>query len=85
MPAIAALHVYPILRPQKNSYWWKFQLTGYHLAQINIANARDAMDSDVMRGFVNRLDEINALADKAPEENSPTEYAFTFSKTFAMH
>ncbi len=38
----------------------------YHLAQINIAKARAEMDSDVMQGFVSRLDEINALADDAP-------------------
>ena len=37
----------------------------YQLAQINIAKARAAMDSDVMKGFVDRLDEINALADEA--------------------
>lgn len=35
----------------------------YHLAQINIAQARAEMDSATMRGFVERLDEINALAD----------------------
>lgn len=38
----------------------------YHLAQINIAKARDDMDSEVMSGFVSRLDEINSLADQAP-------------------
>ena len=38
----------------------------YHLAQINIAQARDSMASETMKGFVDRLDEINALADKAP-------------------
>lgn len=37
----------------------------YHLAQINIAKARDEMDSETMRGFVERLDEINALADQS--------------------
>ena len=37
-----------------------------HLAQINIAQAQDSMDSELMRGFVERLDEINALADQAP-------------------
>ncbi|MFZ1892195.1 MAG: DUF3291 domain-containing protein [Formosimonas sp.] len=35
----------------------------YQLAQINIAKARDTMDSEIMKGFVERLDEINALAD----------------------
>ncbi len=38
----------------------------YHLAQINIAQARDSMESETMRGFVERLDEINALADRSP-------------------
>jgi hypothetical protein len=41
-------------------------MTNYHLAQINIAKARDTMDSATMKGFVDRLDEINALADKSP-------------------
>ncbi len=38
----------------------------YHLAQINIAQARNSMESEMMRGFVERLDEINALADSSP-------------------
>ncbi len=37
----------------------------YHLAQINIALAKEEMDSEIMHGFVSRLDEINAEADKA--------------------
>ena len=41
-------------------------MTGHHLAQINIAKARDELDSPRMDGFVSRLDEINALAEKAP-------------------
>lgn len=36
-----------------------------HLAQINIARAQAAMDTDLMSGFADRLDEINALADDA--------------------
>lgn len=35
----------------------------YHLAQLNIAKAQAEMDSELMSGFVSRLDEINALAD----------------------
>jgi len=35
----------------------------YHLAQINIAEAKAEMDTEMMSGFVTRLDEINALAD----------------------
>lgn len=38
----------------------------YHLAQINVAHAKAGMDSETMRGFVDRLDEINALADRSP-------------------
>lgn len=38
----------------------------FHLAQMNIAKARAAMDDAIMQGFVSRLDEINALADAAP-------------------
>lgn len=38
----------------------------HHLAQINIAKAQADMDSQIMSGFVERLDEINALADKSP-------------------
>lgn len=37
----------------------------YNLAQINIALARDEMTSETMSGFVARLDEINALAEKS--------------------
>lgn len=40
-------------------------MTDYHIAQLNIANAQDTMDSDTMKGFVDRLDEINALADNS--------------------
>ncbi|CAA6823507.1 MAG: Unknown protein [uncultured Thiotrichaceae bacterium] len=38
----------------------------YHLAQINIAHGKAGMDSALMQGFVDRLDEINALADGSP-------------------
>lgn len=38
----------------------------YHLAQINVAAAKAEMDTEIMQGFVSRLDEINALADNAP-------------------
>ncbi|MAZ88936.1 MAG: hypothetical protein CL693_15005 [Cellvibrionaceae bacterium] len=41
-------------------------MPAYHLAQINIAQAKDQMESDVMKGFVERLDEINALAEASP-------------------
>lgn len=38
----------------------------FHLAQINIARAKAPMDSPVMAGFVNALDEVNAIADRSP-------------------
>lgn len=37
----------------------------HHIAQINIAQSLDTMDSRTMKSFVDRLDEINALADKS--------------------
>ncbi len=37
----------------------------YHLAQLNIALARDEMTSDTMSVFVSRLDEINSLAEQS--------------------
>ena len=38
----------------------------YRLAQINIAEAKAEMDTEVMAGFVARLENINALADSSP-------------------
>ncbi len=38
----------------------------YHLAQFNAARMRGPLDSDIMAGFVARLEEINAVADAAP-------------------
>jgi len=38
----------------------------FHLAQINVANARAPMDDPQMAAFMAQLDEINALADGAP-------------------
>lgn len=37
----------------------------YYLAQLNLAKAKAEMDTKVMHGFFSRLEEINALADKA--------------------
>ncbi|HVG24448.1 MAG TPA: DUF3291 domain-containing protein [Thermoanaerobaculia bacterium] len=37
-----------------------------HVAQVNIARALAPLDSDLLRTFVARLEEINALADAAP-------------------
>jgi Domain of unknown function (DUF3291) len=37
-----------------------------HLAQVNIGRTRAPLDDPTMAGFVARLDEINALADRSP-------------------
>jgi Domain of unknown function (DUF3291) len=42
------------------------QPEGYHLAQINVGQARHAMDDARMEGFTGRIDAINALADRSP-------------------
>lgn len=41
------------------------QLTGYHLAQINVGKARHAMTDARMDGFTSRIEAINAVADRA--------------------
>jgi len=38
----------------------------FHLAQVNIGRAKGPTDGPVMAGFMARLDEINALADRSP-------------------
>jgi hypothetical protein len=40
--------------------------TGWHLAQVNIGRARGVITDAVMQGFVARLEEINALAERTP-------------------
>ena len=40
-------------------------MTQYHLGQINIARAVADLDSPLMTDFLSRLDEINALAERA--------------------
>ena len=37
----------------------------YHLAQLNMGRIRFSLDDPRMAGFMNRLDEVNALADGA--------------------
>lgn len=44
----------------------KGQPTRYHLAQVNIAKARAPLDHPLMKGFVDQLDHINALAERSP-------------------
>jgi hypothetical protein len=41
-------------------------MTSLHIAQVNIARIKASLDDPIMAGFVNRLEEINALADKSP-------------------
>ncbi len=41
-------------------------MSGYHLAQCNIATMRGDADDPVMAGFFARLDELNAVADASP-------------------
>jgi Domain of unknown function (DUF3291) len=38
----------------------------YQIAQVNIGRIKAPLDSALMAGFMSRLDEINALADKSP-------------------
>jgi hypothetical protein len=38
----------------------------YHIAQINIGRIKGPIDGPIMAGFVARLDELNALADRSP-------------------
>jgi hypothetical protein len=41
-------------------------MSKYQIAQVNIGRILAELDDPVMAGFVNRLDEINALADASP-------------------
>jgi hypothetical protein len=41
-------------------------MAAIHLAQVNIARMKAPIDDPVMAGFVERLDEVNALADQSP-------------------
>jgi len=38
----------------------------FQLAQVNIGRIKAPLESETMSGFVTRLDEINALADRSP-------------------
>lgn len=40
--------------------------TGFHVAQINMARARESLADPRLADFVAQLDEINALADRSP-------------------
>jgi len=41
-------------------------MTGFHLAQVNIGLPLEPLESERLRGFVEMLEPINALADRAP-------------------
>ena len=41
-------------------------MSAYHLAQLNIAKMKFAMDAPELADFVARLEDINALADESP-------------------
>ncbi len=41
-------------------------MSTYHVAQVNIGRVRAVLDDPQMAGFMNRLDEVNAIADNAP-------------------
>jgi Domain of unknown function (DUF3291) len=41
-------------------------MVAYRIAQVNIGRVKASLDDRLMAGFVNRLDEINRLADTSP-------------------
>jgi hypothetical protein len=41
-------------------------MSKYHIAQVNIGRMKGQLEDPVMSGFVARLNEINALADRSP-------------------
>ena len=41
-------------------------MSNVHLAQINIGRMKGPLDGTVMAGFMARLDDLNALADRSP-------------------
>ena len=41
-------------------------MSGYHLAQVNVAVAKHPLDDPRMAGFTLMLDSVNAIADRAP-------------------
>ena len=63
----------------------------YHLAQLNIAQMKLAIDAPELAEFVARLADVNALADDSPglvwrlqslRQNGLTPGAFTFKQMF---
>jgi hypothetical protein len=41
-------------------------MANYHIAQINIGRAKRPVEDPMMAGFMTRLDDLNALADRSP-------------------
>jgi hypothetical protein len=41
-------------------------MTKFHVAQVNIGRIKAPLEDEVMSGFVTRLAEVNALADRSP-------------------
>lgn len=41
-------------------------MSQHHIAQLNLASMKFAIDSTEMAGFVERLEDVNALADSSP-------------------
>ncbi|HKB11562.1 MAG TPA: DUF3291 domain-containing protein, partial [Vicinamibacterales bacterium] len=41
-------------------------MAAVHLAQVNIGRIRAPLDDPIMKGFVDRLTDLNALADASP-------------------
>jgi hypothetical protein len=41
-------------------------MTRYQIAQVNMGRVKAPVDHPLMAGFMNRLDELNALADQSP-------------------
>lgn len=44
----------------------KEKMSRYQVAQVNIGRIKAPLDDAIMAGFVNRLDDLNALADRSP-------------------
>jgi hypothetical protein len=66
-------------------------MSGYHLAQLNIAAMHEPLESPSMADFVASLERINALAEQAPgfvwrleylRAGGATAKAFTFKNAF---
>jgi hypothetical protein len=41
-------------------------MSSFHLAQLNVAKMKADIDDPIMKGFVDNLEEVNAIADNSP-------------------